>query len=179
MATTPVVIEWLASRVDDGLQEGLRSLLQSLVEDLCLATAEAATLRRLTTDGRHLVPLAGYHPAPEVQEAIASAMAQTTAVADSGLWRPVVDQQVPVRWHVPVGVVPAEATPAQVEHLRRFPVRAVLGVPLLTSDGALVGGIALHRYSRDAPFTDDDEHLLVAFAAQVADLAALVRATSV
>jgi len=176
VTATDVVRDWLASRVDSGLQEGLRSLLQSLVEDLCTATGEAATLHRLTTGGQHLVPLAGHHPAPEAQTEVVSAPAQTTSVADSGLWRHVVERSVPVRWHVPAGVVPAEATAEQAEHLRRSPVRAVLAAPLLTSDGELVGGVALHRCALDAPFTEADEHLLVAFAAQVADLAALVRA---
>jgi len=156
---------------------GVRELLLALAQDLSLATAEAVTLRRLTDDGRWLVPLVSYHPDRGLQAAMAASASAVTPAADSGLWSPVLRDRRPVRWHLPGGSVPTEAVRAQAEHLRRYEVRAVLLAPLHAPDVGLVGGVGLHRYGRDAPFTDADEALLVQFAAQVAGLAALVAAS--
>lgn len=54
-------------------------------------------------------------------------------------------------------------------------VRAVLGVPLITGAGGLVGGAALVRYVVDKPFTDADEAVLTAGGRRLAPLLDLRR----
>jgi len=173
-AVAPVTWSAVLPATARARDEGVRRLLRDLAEDLSLATAEAVSLRRLTKDSRWLVPLVAYHPDRDLQEAIASSASGVTPAAASGLWDPVVRHRRPARWHLPGGASPPEALEAQAEHVRRYRVRALLLAPLLAPTTGLVGGVALHRYGRDAPFTDADEALLVRFAGQVAELVALV-----
>ncbi|WP_180357554.1 GAF domain-containing protein [Streptomyces sp. NP160] len=168
------VRDWLSGRVRSTRDTGLRRVLQELVEQLALASAEAVTLRRLSADGQRLEPVAWYHPDAEVREAIGQVVHRTTAVADSGLWRPVLREHRPVRYHIPVGGRLADAAPVQASHLERFAVRAMMGAPVLASDGGLVGCTAMLRYGFDAPFGDADEALLTQFAAWTADLLELL-----
>lgn len=166
--------EWLSARVSSTRDIGLRGVLQELVEHLSLASGEAVTLRRLSSDGQRLVPVAWYHPDPVARGSIGEIMGHTTDLADAGLWRPVVERRVPARWHVPAGTVPAEASEEQAHWLHLFPLRAVMGAPVTGEDGVLLGGVALLRFGRDAPFTDVDEDMLVYFAHQVADVLVLL-----
>ncbi|WGY04549.1 GAF domain-containing protein [Nocardioides sp. QY071] len=53
--------------------------------------------------------------------------------------------------------------------LQRFPIRAVLGVPLLV-DERVVGGASVVRFSVDRPFTDQDEALVLACATRIAPM---------
>ena len=87
---------------------------------------------------------------------MAAVMGETVQPVTSGLWQTVVNTRRPARWHVPPGSpAPVEASPAQVEFFRRFPLRAVLAAPLLLDD-RLVGGVSVVRFGTDKPFTDDD-----------------------
>jgi GAF domain-containing protein len=156
---------WLLSRLDQRCAEAAQELLVSMVEDLALATSEAVSLRVLSTDRKWLLPVVAYHPDPMLHERMTEVMTSTAQTADSGLWRRVLAERRPVRWHIAPGDVPADASAEQAEFLRRWPLRAVLGVPLIARDrGELIGGVSLVRFVRDEPFTDSDEALLVAFA---------------
>ncbi|WP_187279925.1 GAF domain-containing protein [Quadrisphaera setariae] len=168
------VRDWLTARVRSTKDSGLRTVLQELVEQLSLASSEAVTLRRLSADGQRLAPVAWYHPDPEVRRTIGEVMQRTTAVADSGLWGPVLRELRPARYHVPLGDPPVGAAPDQASHLRRYPVRALVGAPVLDQRGALVGCAAMLRYGYDAPFTEEDEALLTHFSESTADLLALL-----
>ncbi|WP_160158257.1 GAF domain-containing protein [Nocardioides sp. SLBN-35] len=53
--------------------------------------------------------------------------------------------------------------------LQRFPIRAVLGVPLLVYE-RVVGGASVVRFSVDRPFTDQDEALVLACATRIAPM---------
>jgi len=156
---------WLLSQLDRRCTETARTLLRSMVEDLSLATFEAVTLRVLTEDRQWLLPVAAYHPDAMMRERMTEVMASTAQAANSGLWERVIAEGRPARWHIPPGNVPPDASPKQAEFLRRWPLRAVIGVPLVAHDRAeLIGGVSLLRYVRDVPFTDADEALLVEFA---------------
>ncbi|MBC3763948.1 GAF domain-containing protein [Quadrisphaera oryzae] len=163
----------MLGQVDRIVQERLRHLLQELVERLSLATSEAVSLRRLTQDGRTLLTVAWYHPDPEVREATGRVVSAPGSVEDSGMWRPVVGGRV-VRYHMPAGSLPEQASAAQAVLLARYPLRAIMGAPVRAEDGVLLGGVALIRFARDAPFSDADERILIAFAHQVSRLLALV-----
>lgn len=170
---TTAAQDWLSARVTSTRDIGLRGVLQELVEHLSVATSEAVTLRRLSADGQRLVPVAWFHPDPSARGAIGEIMSHTTDLADAGLWRPVVEQRGPARWHLPPGTAPAQASQEQAQWLHRYPLRAVMGAPVLDGE-ALLGGVALLRFGRDAPFTDGDEDMLVYFAERVADVLVLL-----
>ncbi|PWJ48836.1 GAF domain-containing protein [Quadrisphaera granulorum] len=172
--STTAALDWLAGRVSSTRDIGLRGVLQELVEHLSMASGEAVTLRRLSDDGQRLVPVAWFHPDPNARAAIGKIMSHTTDLSDAGLWRPVVENLRPTRWHLPPGTAAAEATAEQVEWSQRYPLRAVMCAPVLGRDGELLGGAALLRFGRDAAFTDDDEAMLVFFTEQVADLLVLL-----
>ena len=172
----PAARAWLLDRIDRRTTEALQSLLRRMTEDLALATAESATLRRLSADGHLLLPVAADHPDPALRAAMLANAHRTEQTTGSGLWRPVIAECRPMRWHIPPGAVPAEASTPQAEHMERYPVRAVLAAPLVTPQRELVGGVSLVRYVVDRPFTDDDEALLLAFAARAALVMQHVRA---
>lgn len=169
MAAGSAAREWLLGRVDRRCADWSLGLLRRLTEDLAMATSDAVTLRRLSGDGRSLLPVAAYHPDPEIRAALLAHMAESAEVTALTAWWSVITERRVRRWHVPPGrALPAEAAPGQADHLRRFPVRAVLFAPLITPDEDLVGGVTLVRYAVDRPFTDAEERLLVDFAARAA-----------
>lgn len=158
---------WLLSQVDTVCVDAVDTLLSSIVDRLSIATADAVTVRALSEDGRSLLPVAVHHPDPDVRSAMASVMAETVQPADSGLWLPVIEERAPRRWQTPAGEPPAEASGKQADFLRRFPIRAVLGVPLIVDD-RIIGGVSVVRFGVDEAFTDEDETLASACAARIA-----------
>lgn len=170
MPASPIARAWLLSRIDRRYTRAIAGLLAGLAEDLSLATADAVTIRRLSPDGRSLHHVAAYHPDREMRAAMAGVMDRTAQAVDSGLWRPIIAERRIIRWHIRDGSAPAEASPSQRQYLSRYPVRAVMGGPVITTDGRLLGGISLVRFVVDRPFTDGDE-VLLADAARRAALA--------
>lgn len=160
---------WLLTRVDRQCGEAVQDLVEFVAEHLAIATADAVTVRTLSQDGLSLLPVAAHHPDPTTSAAMASVMSQTVQPADSGLWAPVLQERRPQRWSTPEGYVPAEASPKQVAFLERFPIRAVLGVPLIVDD-RLVGGVSVVRFSVERPFTNRDEDLVLACATRIAPM---------
>lgn len=160
MSASPVARAWLLSRIDRRCTRTIAELLNELAEDLSLATADAVTIRRLSGDARSLHHVAAYHPDREMRAALTGVMIRTAQAADSGLWRPIIGERRVIRWCIREGAAPAEASPGQLEYLRRYPVRAVMGGPAITPEGRLMGGVSLVRFVVDRPFTDDDEVLL-------------------
>ena len=161
-------LAWLLARVDQQCVAAVEELLRFIAEHLAIAMADAVTVRVLSEDGESLLPLAAHHPEPMIASAMASIMRGTTQPADSGLWLPVMRDRKPRRWRMPPGYVPAEASEQQAEFLERFPIRAVLAVPVLRED-RLIGGVSVVRFAVDQEFTDRDEALVVACAARIAD----------
>jgi GAF domain-containing protein len=151
---------WLLSRVDQRCLDGAEAILRDIVEALAIATADAVAVRVLAEDGQWLLPVVAYHPDPDRSEAITAVMGETPSAA-TGLWLSVIETRQPRRWRIPPGFVPPEASPRQAEFLGMYPIRAVLGVPLLLED-RVVGSVALIRFSVDQEFTDHDEELLLA-----------------
>lgn len=162
---------WLEDRVDRRVAACLDDALAAAVELLASATGDAASLRALSADGRSLLPVAAHHPDPVVNAAMLEVMERSTQPADSGLWRPVVEHRRPRRYEVEPTKPPPQASAQQREFILRFPVRAVLGVPVLDGEQVL-GGVALVRYTDTRPFTDADEGLAAATALRVAPLLA-------
>ncbi|MER5673679.1 GAF domain-containing protein [Pseudonocardia alni] len=164
---------WLRAQLDREVDCSVHTLLGAMTERLSIAAGSAATLRRLSADGEWLSPVAAHHPDPGMTAAMTAIMEETAPRARSGLWRPVVEERRAVRYRVDPGSTPAEASDEQARFLDRFPVTAVLGVPV-EHDGRLVGGTALVRYSVPRPFDDADEALLVDFAARAGVVLAML-----
>ncbi|RYU11523.1 GAF domain-containing protein [Nocardioides iriomotensis] len=166
--------DWLLSRVDRAVVEALTGVLQAVTEYVATATSDAVTVRMLSSDGLTLRALTAHHPDAGIADELVAVMRRTDQPADVGLWRPVIAERRPRRWLVPEGRPVAEASERQADFLSRFPVRAVLGVPLLHGDEVL-GGVSLVRFVTDRPFDDADEQLVVACAARIAPLVAVLR----
>lgn len=164
---------WLRAQLDREVDCSVHALLGVMTERLSIAAGSAATLRKLSTDGEWLSPVAAHHPDPGMTAAMTAIMHETAPRARSGLWRPVVEERRAVRYRVDPGTMPAEASERQVRFLDRFPVTAVLGVPV-EHDGRLLGGAALVRYSVPRPFDDGDDALLVDFAARAGVVLAML-----
>lgn len=139
------------------------NLLEKIADRLAMATNAAVSVRALTPDGQCLIPLIAFHPDPTLREALAAVMAETQS-ANHGLWLPVIHERQPRRWRIPPGGLPPEASARQATFLERFPIRAVLAMPL---QDRVVGGVSLVRFA-DQGFTDHDQALLVAAAERLA-----------
>ena len=134
-------------------------LLRRIVEYTADATGDACTLRLLSEDGTHLEPVAGHHPDPELRAAIWASMQRTGEPATIRLWRPVMEERRTVRHVLEPGAVPVDASDAQIDFMRRFPVCSVLVTPLVAR-GRVLGGMLLVRYGERPPYTAEDETLL-------------------
>ena len=166
---------WLLSRIDRDCRRGVEELLNRIAEHISIATADAVTIRMLSGDGSSLLPVTAHHPDAERGAAMAAVMSETVQPVSSGLWQTVINSRRPARWHVPPGApLPADASAAQVEFLRRFPLRAILAAPVIF-DERLVGGVSVVRFVIDQPFTDRDEAMLGACASRIAPVLELQR----
>lgn len=160
---------WLVPRIDRRCAEATATTIDVVAEHLAIATGDAVTVRALSADGGSLDPVTAHHPDPAIDAAMSSIMSQTVRLPDTGLWAPVIEARRPRRWHIPEGHVPAEASARQASFLQHYPIRAVLGVPLLVDD-RLVGGMSVVRFSAGGPFTDHDEALVLACATRIAPM---------
>lgn len=167
MAVDTAAHRWLLSRIDGLALDATAGLVESITEHLAVATADAVTVRALSADGTQLVPLVAHHPDPERGAAMAEVMGRTVQRADSGVWQPVLDERRTMRWQLPPGFRPPEASPDQVAFLEEYPVRAIMGTPLVFDDTVL-GGVSVVRFGADEPFTDADEALLIDCASRIA-----------
>jgi len=158
---------WLLPRVDKECTAAVEGMLQSITEQLAVATADGVSVRALSADGQSLLPLTAYHPDPRIGAAMAAVMAKTVQPADIGLWSPVMKELKPRRWRIDPRQRPPEASAAQAAFFEQFPVRAILVVPVVLDDHA-VGGVSVARFSADREFTDEDEALAVAFSRRIA-----------
>lgn len=129
----------------------------------------------LSADCKWLFGLAAHHPNSEIRAAMVDAMRRTAEPVRSGVWRPVIENRVTMRWNTTNQRVPEEASPEQAAFLRTYPVTRIMGVPVL--DGARVlGGVSLVRFVTDRDFSEGGEGLLhdvAARAAQAIDFGAL------
>ena len=157
-----------ASHTFSGLVTDYEALLRTVAEEVAEATGDACTVRLLSEDGRWLRPVAGHHPDPELRRAIQEVMQESAQRADIGVWEPVVSQRRTIRLNNPSQEIPPYASPAQAEFMRRHPMSAILGAPLVARERT-IGGISLVRYGRQYPYTEEDE----AFLRDLADRAAL------
>ncbi|HEX2728245.1 MAG TPA: PAS domain S-box protein, partial [Rubrobacteraceae bacterium] len=143
-------------------------LLRTIAETVAEATGDACTVRLLSEDGEWLRPVAGHHPDPELGAAIREIMRETAQRSDSGVWKPVVQQQRTIRIDVPPGEIPRDASEAQAAFMRRHTISAIMGAPLVVR-GRTIGGLSLVRYGRQSSYTEEDE----TFLRDLADRAAL------
>ncbi|HEX5851178.1 MAG TPA: PAS domain S-box protein [Rubrobacter sp.] len=144
------------------------TLLRNVAEHVAEATGDACTVRLLSEDGTRLRPVAAHHPDPDLKRAIWEVVRDTDDRADSGLWRPVIEEERVVRVKVPSRGMPSDTSEAQAEFIRRHPISEIMGAPLVTR-GRLLGGISLVRYDRSEAFDEGDERFL----RDLADRAAL------
>jgi two-component system sensor histidine kinase/response regulator len=156
------------SQVFSGLVTDHEALFRTVAEQVAEATGDACTVRLLSEDGRWLMPVAGHHPDPELTGAIWAVMQDTVERSDTGVWQPVIQEQRTIRFAVPPQEIPLGASQEQAKFMRRHPMCAIMGVPLVARDRTL-GGLSLVRYGRQSPYTEDDE----AFLSDLADRAAL------
>jgi PAS domain S-box-containing protein len=157
-----------ASHTFSGLVTDHEALLRTVAEQVAEFTGDACTVRLLSDDGRWLRPVGGHHPNPELKDAIWEVMRETAQRPDIGVWWPVMQQQRTIRVAVPPQETPPDASRAQAEFIRRHPMSAIVGAPLV-SRGRVLGGLSLVRYGRQSPYTEDDE----SFLRDMADRAAL------
>jgi len=144
------------------------AILRTVAETVAEATGDACIVRLLSDDGLWLRPVAAHHPDPTLKAAIWESVRGTADRTDSGLWRPVVEERRVVRLGVPLDAIPANASEAQVEFIRRHPMSGIMGAPLIAR-GRTFGGISLVRYGRTEAYVEEDERFLE----DLADRAAL------
>ena len=144
------------------------AILRTVAETVAEATGDACIVRLLSDDGLWLRPIAAHHPDPTLKAAIWEIVRGTADRTDSGLWRPVVEEGRVVRLGVPRDALPADASEAQAEFVRRHPMSGIMGAPLIAR-GRAFGGISLARYGRTEAYVEEDERFLE----DLADRAAL------
>ncbi len=89
-------------RVDAQCREAVDGLLETITEHMAIATADAVTIRQLSRDGQDLVPVA-VHDVDQARAAAMASIMRQTQRANEGLWKPVVQNQMPLGWQIPAG----------------------------------------------------------------------------
>lgn len=143
-------------------------LFRVVAEQVSLATGDACTVRLLSEDRAWLQPVAVHHPNPQILSAMAEVMKQTAQRATTGIWQPIIDDRKSIRLLVSPEAMPPGASPQQIEFMNRFPIRQIMGVPLVARS-RVIGGISLVRYKSEPLYSLEDE----LFMRDLADRAAL------
>lgn len=131
---SPVAHRWFLARTDRPCHEAVDGLVETLLEELAIATSAAVSVRMLSGDGRRLVPIGAHHPDPSRSAAMLKVMTDTEQPADSGLWEVVLRTGRPARWYLHDGEPPPEASDHQAAFIEQHVITAVLGLPCSCGD---------------------------------------------
>ena len=158
---------WFRHRMDTEVALSTQHFLRRITEDLSIASGDGAALRVLSADGRWLLGLTAHHPNRRIEAALVTATHETAQPAESGLWRPVLEEGLTVVYRTAGRVVPEGASPEQAAFIRAYPATRIMVGPVVL-DGRRLGGVSLVRFVVDRDFSATDEALLQDVAVQAA-----------
>src|SRR3989440_343502 len=145
----------------------IEALLGIVAEQISRATGDFCAVVLLSADGRHVEPVAAYHPNPQVMEDARHLLGVRMDLDASGVWKSVLGERRPVVIDIDPDHLPPNLAPHQRRHIERWRMRQSALIPMVAHD-TVVGGLNLNRMEGSTPFSQADLDLLGSLAERAA-----------
>jgi PAS domain S-box-containing protein len=145
----------------------MQALLAIIAEQISRATGDFCSVVLLSSDGKHIEPVAAYHPDPSVVQDAGAFLGVPIELDASGPWKTVLQQQRPVVVGIDPDHLPANVAPHQARHIQKWRIREAAMIPMVAHD-RVVGGLNLNRMEGSAPFDEAEIKLLEGLASRAA-----------
>ncbi|TMD73946.1 MAG: response regulator [Chloroflexi bacterium] len=145
----------------------IEALLGIVAEQISRATGDFCAVVLLSADGRHVEPVAAYHPNPQVMEDARHLLGVRMDLEASGVWKSVLGERRPVVIDIDPDHLPPNLAPHQRRHIERWRMRQSALIPMVAHD-TVVGGLNLNRMEGSTPFSQADLDLLGSLAERAA-----------
>jgi PAS domain S-box-containing protein len=143
------------------------ALLAIVAEQISRATGDFCSVVLLSPDGRHIEPVAAFHPDPEVVKDVTPLLGIPMELGATGPWKTVIEERRSVVMAIDPDHLPANVAPHQARHIQKWRMRESAMIPMV-SQGRVVGGLNLNRMEGSAPFREEDIKLLESLATRAA-----------
>ncbi len=143
------------------------ALLAIVAEQISRATGDFCSVVLLSPDGRHIEPVAAFHPNPEVVKDVTPLLGIPMELGATGPWKTVIGERRTVVMAIDPDHLPANIAPHQARHIQKWRMREAAMIPMVSQD-RVVGGLNLNRMEGSAPFREEDIKLLESLATRAA-----------
>lgn len=148
--------------------DDLNRLLELIARRAAEIVGEGSVLTTVSDDGETLEPAAVYHADAEVRGFMRAVLASAPYRIGEGLGGIVAERRKPVVLsHVDSDQLAARATPHTMRFLERYPIRALVIVPMVAY-GEVIGTLGAVRTVSERPYVDEDVIVLEALAERAA-----------
>src|SRR5437879_4412894 len=145
----------------------IEALLGIVAEQISRATGDFCAVVLLSADGRHVEPVAAYHPNPQVMEDARHLLGVRMDLDASGVWKSVLGERRPVVIDIDPDHLRPNLAPHHRSHIERWRMRQSALIPMVAHD-TVVGGLNLNRMEGSTPFSQADLDLLGSLAERAA-----------
>src|SRR5260370_12047689 len=145
----------------------MEALLGIVAEHISRATGDFCSVVLLSPDGRHIEPLAAFHPDPLALQDAKSLVGAPIELDAAGPWKSVLRDRRPVVVSIDPDHLPANIAPHQARHIQKWRIREAAMIPMVAR-GRVVGGLNLNRMEGSPPLRQDDIKLLESLATPAA-----------
>jgi PAS domain S-box-containing protein len=145
----------------------MEALLAIVAEQISRTTGDFCSVVLLSPDGKHIQPVAAYHPDPRVLEDAKAFLGVPIELDAAGPWKTALHERRPVVVKIDPDHLPANVAPHQAQHIRTWRIREAVMIPMV-AHGRVVGGLNLNRMEGSAPLGEDDVKVLESLATRAA-----------
>jgi len=152
----------------------MEALLAIVAEHISRATGDLCAVVLLSRDGKHVEPVAAYHPNPNLREYVSGLIGVPIEIDASGPWKTVLKERRPVVIPIDPDHLPPNVAPHQARHIQKWRMRESAMLPMVAQD-RVVGGLNLNRYEGSSPLRPEDIQHLESLAARAARAIAIAQ----
>jgi PAS domain S-box-containing protein len=145
----------------------MEALLAIVAEQISRTTGDFCSVVLLSPDGKHIQPVAAYHPDPRVLEDASAFVGVPIDLDAAGPWKTALHDRRTVVVKIDPDHLPANVAPHQAQHIRTWRIREAVMIPMV-AQGRVVGGLNLNRMEGSAPLREDDIKVLESLATRAA-----------
>jgi PAS domain S-box-containing protein len=145
----------------------MEALLAIVAEQISRTTGDFCSVVLLSPDGKHIQPVAAYHPDPRVLEDASAFVGVPIDLDAAGPWKTALHERRTVVVKIDPDHLPANVAPHQAQHIRTWRIREAVMIPMV-AQGRVVGGLNLNRMEGSAPLREDDIKVLESLATRAA-----------
>src|SRR3989454_11243242 len=152
----------------------MEALLAIVAEHRSRPTGDLCAVVLLSRDGKHVEPVAAYHPNPNLREYVSGLIGVPIEIDASGPWKTVLKERRSVVISIDPDHLPPNVAPHQARHIQKWRMRESAMLPMVAQD-RVVGGLNLNRYEGSSPLRPEDIQHLESLAARAARAIAIAQ----